>query len=67
MTDQAVTADAYFGEDENPAGLLTNWGNSPYLVFPAMLLIFIMPLAIMLPAVLWAFGMLATIIKLTRG
>lgn len=74
MTDQAVTADAYLGEDENPAGLLSNWGNSPLFVFPAMLLIFIMPLAIVfhptwivLPAVLWTFGMIATIIKLTRG
>ncbi|MBP2305103.1 hypothetical protein [Azospirillum melinis] len=46
MTDQAVTADAYLGEDANPAGLLSNWGNSPFFVFPAMLLIFIMPLAI---------------------
>ncbi|CAO3401255.1 hypothetical protein VH569_01380 [Azospirillum sp. 11R-A] len=74
MTDQAVTADAYLGEDTNPAGLLSNWGNSPFFVFPAMMLIFIMPLAIIfhptwvvLPAVLWTFGMIATIIKLTRG
>lgn len=74
MTDQAVCADAFLGEDENPAGLLSNWGNSPYLVFPAMILILIMPLAILfhptwivLPAVLWAFGMIATIVRMTLG
>ncbi|MCG5241018.1 hypothetical protein [Azospirillum doebereinerae] len=74
MTDQAVSADAYLGEDENPAGLLSNWGNSPYVVFPAMILILIMPLAILfhptwivLPAVLGAFSMIAIIIRMTLG
>ncbi|SMH57174.1 hypothetical protein [Azospirillum agricola] len=74
MTDQAVCADAYLGENENPADLLNNWGNSPYFVFPAMILVLIMPLAILfhptwivLPAVLGAFTMLGIIIHLTRG
>lgn len=74
MTDHAVGNDLYLGEDENPAGLLTNWGNSPFLVFPALILIFIMPLAILfhptwivLPAVLGAFSMIAIIIRMTLG
>ncbi|CAO3413082.1 hypothetical protein [Azospirillum doebereinerae] len=74
MTDQAVGADAYLGDDENPAGLLSNWGNSPYFVFPAMILILMMPLAILfhptwivLPAVFGAFSMIAIIIRMTLG
>ncbi|MFD1626380.1 hypothetical protein [Azospirillum griseum] len=74
MTDHAAYADDFLGVDENPSGLIDNWGNSPFVVFPALVLLLIMPLAILfhptwivLPAVLWSFGMIATIIRLTRG
>ncbi|AWK87380.1 hypothetical protein [Azospirillum thermophilum] len=74
MTDQVVGgADYLIGTDEH-ADLAGGWGNSPFTVFPALVLLLIMPLAILfhptwivLPAVLGAFTMLGIIVKLTRG
>ncbi|KAA0687186.1 hypothetical protein DS837_08185 [Azospirillum brasilense] len=64
-------------EAHNVAGLvhgLPAYCNSPYVVFPALILLLIMPLSIIFHpswivplAELYAVGMMVTIIRLTRG
>lgn len=79
MVDQTVgDADRLIGEDfRDVSGLvhgLPAYCNSPYFVFPALILLLIMPLSIIfhpswiIPlAELYAVGMMVTIIRLTRG
>lgn len=83
MVDQTVgNADRLIGEESGRVSGqvsgrihgLPAYCNSPYFVFPAMILLLIMPLAIIFHpswivplAELYAVGMMVTIIRLTRG
>lgn len=75
MTDQTVDSANYIADEEKKTvhGLRPFW-NSPYTVFPALILLLIMPLSILFHpawivplAELYALGMMVTIIRLTRG
>ena len=75
MTDQTVdSANNLIGEEPGRIHGLPAYCNSPYFVFPALILLLIMPLAILFHpswivplAELYAVGMMVTIIRLTRG
>ncbi|WP_448202630.1 hypothetical protein [Azospirillum sp. sgz302134] len=75
MIDQTVeSANNLVGEEDGRIHGLPAYCNSPYTVFPAMILLLIMPLAIIFhpvwiipPALLYVVGMMTTIIRLTRG
>jgi len=75
MTDQTVEGANNLADEEKTTfhGLHPLW-NSPYTVFPAMILLLIMPLSIVfhpawiIPlAEVYVVGMMITIIRLTRG
>ncbi|MBP2315211.1 hypothetical protein [Azospirillum soli] len=75
MTDQTVDgANNLVGEEKKTFhGLHPLW-NSPYTVFPALILLLIMPLSIIFHpawivplAEIYVVGMMITIIRLTRG
>ena len=75
MTDQTVgSANDLIDEEPGRIHGLPAYCNSPYFVFPALILLLIMPLAILFHpswivplAELYAVGMMVTIIRLTRG
>ncbi len=75
MVDQTASGADFQGSESRKLvhGLHPLW-NSPYTVFPAMILLLIMPLAIVFHpswivplAEIYVVGMMITIIRLTRG